>query len=346
MFTSALLAFSLLLGQLPPVPGKEPHPLVIGHRGASGQLPEHTLEAYERAIEQGADYIEPDLVVTKDGHLVARHENEIGGTTDVAIRFPKRERTQLIDGQEMKGFFTEDFTLEELRSLRARQRLSFRSQAYNGKYAIPTFEEVIALVERKNRETGRQIGLYIETKHPTHFQKIGLPIEPRLLAALKAHQLDKSGAPVYIQSFEVSNLQWLKRHSELRLIQLIEDVGQPADQIGTKLSYASMITPAGLQQVATYAVGIGPYKRLIVPEHDGRLQAPTHLIENAHAAGLLVHPWTFRTDKEYLAEDYEGNPEEEYLQFFALGVDGVFSDFPEDAFNARERWYRQEIPGR
>lgn len=336
---------SLMLN-LTPVPAKEAHPLVIGHRGASGQLPEHTLAAYELAIEQGADYIEPDLVVTRDGHLVARHENEIGGTTDVSERYPERERTQNIDGQPLKGYFTEDFTLAELRSLRARQRLSFRPQGHNGRYLIPTFDEILALVDRKSRETGRRIGLYIETKHPTHFQKIGLPIEPRLLSALHANQLDRAGAPVYIQSFEVSNLQWLKRHSDLRLIQLIEDVGQPADQLGTKLSYASMITPAGLQQVATYAVGIGPYKRLIVPEQDGRLQTPTRLIQNAHAAGLMVHPWTFRSDKEYLAADYGGDPEAEYLQFFALGVDGVFADFPGDAFNARERWYRQEIPGR
>lgn len=348
MLISALFAafFTLSTLSAAPVEAQEtfPKPLVIGHRGASGLLPEHTLEAYSLAIDQGADYIEPDLVVTKDGQLIARHENEIGGTTNVSQLYPERKRSQLIDGIELSGWFSEDFTLAEIQQLRARQRLSFRNQEFNDQYKIPTFEEILQLRARKSQETGRQIGIYIETKHPSHFQKLGLPIEGRMLKQLKAHQLDQAGAPVFVQSFEVGNLQRLRRTTDLRLIQLIEDAGQPADQLGTGLSYASMLTPAGLAQVASYADGIGPYKRLILPEKNGQLQAPTLLIQNAHAAGLLVHPWTFRSDNEYLAAEYAGDPGAEYLQFFALGVDGVFSDFAADAFAARERWFRQELP--
>ncbi|MEZ0367503.1 MAG: glycerophosphodiester phosphodiesterase family protein, partial [Candidatus Sericytochromatia bacterium] len=310
-----MLIPSLLTALLSLPAAEVPHPLVIGHRGASGLLPEHTLEAYSLALDQGADYIEPDVVVTRDGYLIARHENEIGGTTDVAEKFPERKRTQTIDGQSISGWFSEDFTLAELRRLRARQRLSFRSQEHNDRYVIPTLDEILELVARKSQESGRPLGVYIETKHPSHFDKISLPIEPRLLKTLRSHQLDRVWAPVFIESFEVGNLQRLKRISELRLIQLIEDIGQPADQFGTGLSYASMLTPAGLQQVASYADGIGPYKRLIVPEQNGKLQAPTMLVQNAHAAGLLVHPWTFRSDKEYLAPEYDKDPEQEYLQF-------------------------------
>ncbi|MGV3522894.1 MAG: glycerophosphodiester phosphodiesterase [Candidatus Sericytochromatia bacterium] len=333
MFISACLA--LLLPMLTPGVAT---PLVIGHRGASGELPEHTLEAYARAIEQGADYIEPDLVVTRDGHLVARHENEIGETTDVASRFPERKRTQLIDGQPMTGWFIEDFSLAEVKQLKARQRLSFRDQSHNGQYPVPTLDEIAGLLRETEAKTGRKVGLYLETKHPSHFQRIGLPIEPRLLRFLRAQHLDRTDAPVFIQSFEMGNLQWLNRHVDVPLIQLIEEVGQPADQIGTGISYASMLSPQGLAQVKTYADGIGPYKRLIVPEREGKLQPPTDLIERAHALGLKVHPWTFRSDKEYLATDYNAQTEAEYHQFFDLGVDGVFSDFPADAFRARQSW--------
>lgn len=333
MLISALLALLL-----PATSVGSKGPLVIGHRGASGELPEHTLAAYARAIEQGADYIEPDLVVTRDGHLVARHENEIGETTDVAERFPERKRTQLIDGQSMTGWFIEDFSLAEVKQLKARQRLSFRDQSHNSHFAVPTLDEIAVLLRETQAKTGRQIGLYLETKHPSHFQRLGLPIEPRLLRFLRTQNLDRPDAPVFIQSFEMGNLQWLNRHVEVPLLQLIEDVGQPADQLGTGISYASMLTTQGLAQVKTYADGIGPYKRLIVPEHAGKLQPPTDLIQRAHAAGLKVHPWTFRSDTEYLAADYGGQTEAEYHQFFDLGVDGVFSDFPGHAFQARQSW--------
>lgn len=314
------------------------HPLIIGHRGAPGFLPEHTLAGYELAIDQGADFIEPDLVSTKDGYLIARHENEIGGTTDVADKFPERKRTQMIDGQEVTGWFTEDFTLAEIRTLRARERLPFRSQAHNDQFSIPTFESILQLVERKERETGRRIGVYIETKHPTHFRKINLPIEPRLLETLDRFGLNRADAPVYIQSFEVSNLQWLNRRTEIPLVQLIEEGGQPADQSGTGITYSSMITPAGLRTVRGYADGIGPSKRLIVPEKAGHLQAPTALIKQAHALGLVVHPWTFRSDPQFLHPDYHGNAAAEYHQFFNLGVDAVFSDFTAHAVAARANW--------
>lgn len=327
------LLLSLQSAVMPPQ-----HPLVIAHRGASGLLPEHTLEAYAKAIEQGADFIEPDLVVTRDGYLIARHENEIGGTTDVAQKFPERKRTQTLDGQSITGWFTEDFTLAEIKQLRATQRLAFRDQSHNGKYQIPTFAEVLQLLKQKQAETGRAIGLYPETKHPSHFQAINLPIEPRLMVHLREHGLDRADAPVFIQSFEVNNLKWLKQTSKVKLVQLIEDVGSPADQGPQGMSYAQMITPEGLRQIASYASGIGPYKRLIVPEKDGKLQTPTHLIDNAHSLGLQVHPWTFRSDKEYLAADYHGEIGAEYQQFFQLGVDGVFSDFTHDAVASRQHW--------
>lgn len=332
LLAALLLPLPLNLAQAPKPP------LVIAHRGASGLLPEHTLEAYERAIEQGADFIEPDLVVTRDGYLIARHENEIGGTTDVAQKFPERKRHQLIDGQDHHGWFTEDFSLAELKTLRATQRLSFRDQSLNGRYAVPTFQEILDLVARKQVQTGREIGIYPETKHSSHFRNLNLAIEPRLLTHLRNRGLDRADAPVFIQSFEVNNLQWLQRMSPVKRIQLIDDVGFPADSMGTAMSYANMVTPAGLRRIQSYATGIGPYKRWIVPEVDGHLQPATDLIQQAHALGLQVHPFTFRSDSQYLAADYKGQIGAEYQQFFALGVDGVFSDFTHDALAARQAW--------
>lgn len=340
----ALLSTLLALTPGSPVDRSAPIPLVLAHRGSPGTLPEHTLAGYSLAIDQGADYIEPDLVVTRDGALIARHENEIGSTTDVAARFPKRKRTQVIDGQPITGWFSEDFTLAEIRQLHARERLAFRNQTHNKLYGVATLDEILDLVARKSQQVGRSIGIYIETKHSTHFQKIGLAIEPKLLKVLAAHHLDRPNAQVFIESFEVSNLQQLKQSSPYRLIQLIEAEGQPADQMlkgASGWSYAQMITPAGLKQVAAYATGIGPDKHLIVPELKGKLQPATSLVNDAHAAGLLVHPWTFRSDKEFLAQDYP-NPEAEYLQFFTLGVDGVFSDFAGTAYQARDKWFAQQ----
>jgi glycerophosphoryl diester phosphodiesterase len=299
-------------------------PIVIAHRGASGYRPEHTLAAYELAIELGADFIEPDLVSTKDGILIARHENEISETTDVADRpeFASRRTTKRIDGVEVAGWFTEDFTLAEITTLRTRERLPFRSQDFNGRFPVPTFSEVLDLARRTSATTGRTIGVYPETKHPTYFRSIGLPLEEPLLAALDRADDEKRSVPVYIQSFETGNLRDLRQRTDLPLIQLL-DIGQPYD----------------LARIAEYADGIGPNKRLVVPvDGQGRLQSPTSLVEDAHRAGLLVHPWTFRSEGRFLAPEYDEDPEAEYHQFFSLGVDGVFSDFPNAAVSARDSW--------
>jgi glycerophosphoryl diester phosphodiesterase len=321
-------------------------PIIIAHRGASGHRPEHTLAAYELAIEMGADFIEPDLVSTKDSALIARHENEISETTDVIDRpeFASRRTTKRIDGVEVTGWFTEDFTLAEIKTLRAKERLSFRNQEFNSRFEIPTFEEVLDLARRKSAETGRIIGVYPETKHPTYFRSIGLSLEEPLLEVLTAAGHRDRSAPVYIQSFEMGNLKELRSKTDLPLIQLLEVEGQPYDLAlaGDRRSYRDLATPAGLAEIARYADGIGPNKRLIVPvDGEGRLQAPTSLVADAHLAGLLVHPWTFRSDGPFLAPEYGGDPECEYDQFFALGVDGVFSDFSDVAVRARDRWSRR-----
>jgi len=293
-------------------------PLIIAHRGASGHRPEHTLEGYKLAVEMGADFVEPDLVSTKDGVLIARHENEIGGTTDAADRFPDRQRAKTIDGQSITGWFSEDFTLAEIKTLRARERLPFRSHAYDGQFQIPTFDEVIELAQRLGEARGRPVGVYPETKHPTYFREIGLPLEEHLLESLEKHGWNRRDAPVFIQSFEQGNLRELRRKTDVRLIQLIEN---------TKLT-----DDDALKEIASYADGIGPEKRLVVPVRpDGSLDAPTDLVSRAHAAGLLVHIWTIRVDKQFLPAGYGGRPEAEFEQFRQLGVDGVFTDFPDVA---------------
>jgi glycerophosphoryl diester phosphodiesterase len=327
---------------LPSVQPSRTSPIVIAHRGASGYRPEHTLEAYEMAIAMGADFIEPDLVSTQDGVLIARHENEISETTDVAERpeFAARRTTKRIDGREVTGWFSEDLTLAEIKTLRARERLPFRGQDFNGQFEVPTFKEVLDLVQRRSVETGRTIGVYPETKHPTYFRSIGLPLEEPLLAALEAAGYHGRSAAVYVQSFETGNLKELRKRSDLPLIQLLDVEGQPWDLTvaGDRRTYRDLTTPEGLAEIATYADGIGPNKRLVVPaDEEGRLLPPTTLVADAHRAGLLVHPWTFRSDGRFLASGYEGDPEREYTQFFELGVDGVFSDFPDVAVRAREK---------
>lgn len=348
-------------------------PIVIGHRGASGLRPEHTLAAYELAIEQGADYIEPDLVSTKDGVLIARHENEISGTTDVADRpeFADRKTTKTIDGVEYTGWFAEDFTLAEIKTLRAIERLPFRSPFFNGQFEIPTLQEVIDLAQRKSAETGRTIGIYPETKHPTYHDSIGLSLEEPLVKILQDNGLDQADSPVYIQSFEVGNLKDLNRLIDVPLVQLYDatDIGldgslietQPYDFVvsGDTRTYADLRTPEGLEEVKTYADGIGPWKRMIVSvkgtdaDGDGKaddingdgvvndadksLTEPTTLVQDAHAAGLLVHPYTFRNEGLYLARDYNGDPEQEYRQFIQLGVDGYFTDFPATGDKVRDQ---------
>jgi glycerophosphoryl diester phosphodiesterase len=316
-------------------------PLIIAHRGASGYRPEHTLASYELAIQMGADFIEPDLVSTKDHVLIVRHENEISETTDVAAHpeFASRKTNKKIDGHDVTGWFTEDFTLAEIKTLRAKERLPFRNQSFNGQFEVPTFAEVIALTKRKSAETGRTIGIYPETKHPTYFRSIGLPLEEPLLAQLKEAGYQERNAPVYIQSFEVGNLERLRKLTDLALIQLMEAEGRPWDFTVAKdpRTYHDMATPKGLAEIAKYADGIGPDKRMIVPAGpDGRLLSPTSLVRDAHAAGLLVHPWTFRSDGTFLAPEYGGDPGREYEQFFSLDVDGLFSDFSDTAVKARE----------
>jgi glycerophosphoryl diester phosphodiesterase len=324
-------------------------PVVIAHRGASGERPEHTLEAYGLAIDEGADFIEPDLVMTRDGHMVARHENEISGTTDVAQHpeFASRRTTKTIDGHEVTGWFTEDFTLAELKTLRARERMPQlrpdNARAYDGKFTIPTLDEILALVAEQDKKRGRRIGLYPEIKHSTYFSKLGLAMERPLVAALAQAGYTKATDPVIIQSFEVGNLKALHGMTKLRLVQLVASEGGPADQ--PALSYKAMVTPAGLRTVATYARALGPEKPLILPrDATGRSLAPTSLVHDAHAAGLIVHPWTFRSENYFLPAELRkgaspaehGDAAAEYRQFFALGVDGLFSEFPAEAVKVRD----------
>ncbi len=309
----------------------DPRPIVIAHRGASGERPEHTLSAYRRAIEGGADFIEPDLVPTRDGVLVCRHENNIAETTDVARHpeFARRRTTKVIDGVATTGWFTEDFTLAELRTLRAVERLpQLRpgNTAHDGRDPVPTLAEVIALAKQASARTGRTIGIYPETKHPGYFAGIGLPLEARLVAALHAADWDAADAPVFIQSFEVANLRALAGMTRLRLIQLLDAAGGPADRAAA--SYAAMATPQGLAEVARYAWGIGPNKAMVA----GR----PALVADAHAAGLRVHPWTYRAENRFLPPDLqgEGGPaahgriEAEIAGALDAGVDGFFTDFP------------------
>lgn len=337
-------------------------PIVIGHRGASGYRPEHTLASYELAIEMGADYVEPDLVSTLDGVLIARHENAIAlvdpvtgvlieATTDVAERpeFASRKTTKVIDGTSITGWFTEDFTLAEIKTLKARERLPFRDQSFNDQFEIPTLQEVIDLVQQKSVEKGRTIGIYPETKHPTYFDSVGLSLEEPLVAILEANGYSNENSPVFIQSFEIGNLQYLNELIDVPLVQLLDafDVApdgslieiQPYDLVGSDdtRTYGDLRTPQGLAEIATYADGIGPWKRMIVSVVNNQLLPPTSLVDDAHAAGLLVHPYTFRNEARYLAADYNGNPELEYEQFFGLGVDGLFSDFPDTAVAVRNR---------
>jgi glycerophosphoryl diester phosphodiesterase len=360
----------------------EPSPLVIGHRGASGYLPEHTLESYALAIELGADYVEPDLVATKDGHLIARHEPNLIATTNVSAlpQFAARKRTVMVDGVPDTGFFASDFTLAEIRQLRAVQAFGDREQGLNGQFGIPTLEEVIALVKRKSEEKGRRIGIYPETKHPTYHQGIGLALEDRLLAVLQKAGWNHRHAPVFIQSFETANLRYLRSRTSVRLVQLVDandlnpdgslDFTKPYDKpydwgvSGRAGLFKDLLTPAGLAEVRTYADGVGPWKYYLIPsactlvngacsdvngdgavnEADRKLLPATDIIANAHKLGLVVHPYTFRNEQRRLATDHAGNPVNEYLRFFEAGVDGVFSDFADTAVAARVTWKLKQDP--
>jgi glycerophosphoryl diester phosphodiesterase len=321
--------------------GREP--IVIAHRGASAHRPEHTLLAYEAAIAMGADYIEPDLVATRDGVLVARHENEISGTTDVADRpeFADRRTTKTIDGRQVTGWFTEDFTLEELRTLRAKERipdLRPDNTAFDGLAQIPTFEEVVRLAQRHG------VGVYPETKHPSYFDSIGLSLEEPLLAVLDRYGWRGRKDPVFIQSFETANLRELRTRTRLPLIQLISATGAPYDWIaaGDPRTYDTMVTPAGLKEVAGYADGIGVDTRRVFPVGvDGRLLPPTSLVEDAHRRGLAVHVWTVRNENAQLPVDFRlGDPAAPAYpratgdvmgwlsRLYGRRIDGVFADDP------------------
>lgn len=319
-------------------------PILIAHRGASGYLPEHTLPAYALGILQGADYIEPDLVATRDGVLVARHENEISGTTDVAAHpeFAGRRRVQSIDGVEVEGWFTEDFTLAELKTLRTRERIPELRPAnalHDGEAGIPTFDEILAYLAQVNAIRKLQglsaVGVYPETKHPTHFASLGLALEPLLLASLAA---GLGEAPVFIQSFEVGNLRQLRQQCSYPLVQLMAAEGGPWDQRaqGKYGEYSAMLEPEGLRAIAGYAQAIGVQKTMVMRESAAGGLVATSLIDDAHAAGLAVHAWTFRAENCFLPEALRrgadpathGNLSAEVEACMAAGVDGLFADHP------------------
>jgi glycerophosphoryl diester phosphodiesterase len=328
---------------------RDHRPLVIGHRGASGYRPEHTLASYALAARMGADYVEPDLVSTKDGVLVARHENEISATTDVASHpeFADRRTTKTIEpGLTLTGWFTEDFTLTELKTLRAKERipeLRQRNTIYDGRYQVPTFQEVIDLARKLSRELDREIGIYPETKHPTYFRGIGLALEPPLVVTLRRNRLDDRDDEVFVQSFETGNLRELDEDVDVPLVQLF---GAPGSRpVGDPRTYAELATDAGLRDVSRYADGVGPSKDYIVPrDAAGRSLAPTDFVRRAHRAGLLVHPYTFRNENFFLPLELRSGPDPsaygdafaEYEQFYGLDVDGLFSDNPDTAVEARQ----------
>lgn len=334
-------------------------PLVIGHRGASGYRPEHTLAAYELAIAQGADFVEPDLVSTSDGVLVARHENEISGTTDVADHpeFADRRTTKTVDGAAITGWFTEDFTLAELKTLRARERIPATRPAnatFDGRFEVPTLQEVLDLVADVNstRRRSDRVGVYPETKHPSYFDSIDLSLEEPLVATLEANGYTRPGDRVFIQSFEVTNLRELDDMTRLPLVQLLSVSGRPYDftVAGDPRTYADMVTPTGLAEIADYADGIGPAKGMVIPvAADGTLAAPTALVDDAHGERLLVHVYTMRNENTFVppalrtsADPMQrGRVEAEYAAFWAAGVDGVFSDNPDTAVATRTAHLRR-----
>lgn len=373
---SSLMASCLILpayaAQTPAYPtlsGKAP--LVIAHRGASGYLPEHTLEAYARAVELGADYIEPDLVSTKDGVLIARHEPNLKDSTDVASRpeFAERKKKWLVDGVEEEGWFAPDFTLAEIKTLRAVQQRADRPQEFNGQFSIPTFEEILVLREKLSKQAGREVGIYPETKHPSWHAAQQLALEPALLAGLKKHGLNRKNAPVFIQSFETANLKALRKQTPVKLVFLLDgndvtvdgkmQAGRPYDFVlsGDSRTFADLTKPAALKEIRRFADGIGPWKPYImasegmadkktgqaadvngdkvVDMQDRTLLEPGSLVRDAHKAGLFVHAYTFRNEPKYLAANFMNDPLEEYKAYYALGVDGVFSDFADTAVKAR-----------
>jgi glycerophosphoryl diester phosphodiesterase len=326
-------------------PGADREATVIGHRGASGYRPEHTLAAYRLAIRQCADFIEPDLVSTKDGVLVARHENEIGGTTDVADRpeFADRYTTKTVDGTAYTGWFTEDFTLAELKTLRAKERIPEtrpQNTAYDGQFQVPTLDQVLGLAKSSRTCDGDPVGVYPETKHPTYFDSVGLDLEAPLLASLKKYGYTKKSSPVFVQSFETTNLKELDRRTKVRLVQLVDCQGAPYDLKvkGDPRTYADLVTAQGLRDVARYADGIGPCKNLVIPRNaDNTLAEPTSVVRDAHRNKLVVHPFTFRVENQFLPTEFRSSADPnapgdlvgEIQAFLDAGIDGFFTDNPD-----------------
>ena len=331
-------AATAAMGALPAMAAPKSKPLVIAHRGASGERPESTLMAFTLAIAEGADFIEPDLVLTKDGHFVVRHENDISGTTNVASHpeFADRKATKVIDAESITGWFTEDFTLAEIKTLRARERLpALRpiSAAFDGQAEIPTYKEVVDLATAESRRLGRTIGTYPEMKHPSYFAGLGLPMEQRLADTLKAYGLNSKSAPVFVQCFEVEPLKTIGAMTKARRVMLVSQGAAPVD----------VKSAAGIKAIAAFAEGLGPEWPLVVPIVDGGLGPATALVVDAHAAGLAVHPWTVRAENAFLppklrrgtAPASHGDVDAVYRALFAAGVDGLFSDFPGLAVKAR-----------
>ncbi|MEU0918920.1 glycerophosphodiester phosphodiesterase [Streptomyces cyaneofuscatus] len=328
-----------------------PVPTVIGHRGASGYRPEHTLGSYQLALDLGAHIVEQDLVPTKDGHLVCRHENDITATTDVADHpeFAGRKATKKIDGVSYTGWFTEDFTLAELKTLRATERIPGNrpdNTLYDGRWTIPTFEEVLRWADQEGRKRKRPVWLYVETKHPTYFRSLGLGLEEPLARLLRRYGRDRRNAPLILQSFEPSSVQRLARLVETpRIVLLSGPTTRPWDFVesGDPRTVADLVTPAGLKWIASYAQGIGPTLDLVIPKDAaGRLTTPTTLVKDAHARGLLLHPYTLRNENSFLPADFRrGTDPNGYgdvfgaaAAYFATGIDGIFSDHPDTALLA------------
>ncbi|WP_095757646.1 glycerophosphodiester phosphodiesterase [Streptomyces xinghaiensis] len=342
--------------------GRRPHrglpvPAVVAHRGASGYRPEHTLGAYQFALDMGADVIEQDLVPTRDGHLVCRHENDITGTTDVAghPEFAGRKTTKTVDGTEITGWFTEDFTLAELKTLRATERIPAvrpHNTLYDGRWEIPSFEEVLRWADREGRRRGRPVWLHVETKHPSYFRGIGLGLEERLAKLLRRYGRHRKNAPVFLQSFEPTSMERMSRLvSTPRVVLLWTADDRPWDfrEAGDPRTVADLVTPEGLAWIAGFAQGIGPLLDLVIPKDAaGRLTTPTTLVADAHRAGLVLHPYTMRNENTFLPADFRrgtdpaayGDAFGAYRAYFATGIDGIFTDNPDTALLAREDFLR------